>query len=286
MTEKPNLLPPRPLAGAALDDGTAGAHARAPPETRRPADMHLSAWTLGSPAAVDLAVTSGLQMGLLEMSAGDGGLATEVYAAHKRSHLRTAELCEDAGIIFIIEAEGGLGADACGVLRTLARDASRLTAEPPSVRASMATQSLAVSLQRSNALAILRRAPSAAPPLSAPLAAARDQLMYAAAAQPTTTHTYSPLCDAVTPLSDATAAAAGAAPPPPVAHPPSTPAPTPAAASATPNPRSSPPAAADADAAAPPPTLPPPAAGPAPPPAIAGSAADDPAPVQGNLYTD
>ncbi len=73
-----------------------------------------------------------------------------------------AALCAEAGlnfVPFIVEAEGGFGKDARIVLAALADASANLTGEARSVRAEMAKQCLSVSLQRSNALAIARRAP-------------------------------------------------------------------------------------------------------------------------------
>ena len=128
-------------------------------------------------------MTSGLQAGLV-VSACDGTVATERDAERKRNHLQTAAICAEAGLAFIpfvFEAEGGLGREGRSVLSGLARDAARLTGDSPSFRGELASQALAVALQRANALAIARRAPGSAPPLAAPLAAARDQLRIAAA---------------------------------------------------------------------------------------------------------
>eukprot|EP00664_Eupelagonemidae_sp_cell27_P009466 gene9466-7537_t len=68
--------------------------------------------------------------------------------------------------------------DALGVLSDLARASARLTREPHSLRHQQHMQSLAIVLQRANALAILRRAPSSAP-TCAPLRAARSALQSA-----------------------------------------------------------------------------------------------------------
>ena len=99
----------------------------------------------------------------------------------------------------------------------------------------MALQSLSVSLQRSNALAIARRAPGASPPLSDALYGARAQLRFVAAGHAQTSQE---IGNAVYGLQHQSADAATAAPPP-VAGPAVTPSPpTPA-----PAPTTSPPAA-------------------------------------------
>eukprot|EP00660_Eupelagonema_oceanica_P008066 gene8066-biopygen42227 len=238
VAEKAGLLPPRPFIGAAWENGTAGADARCRPAARRPADVYLPAWSGGRPAAIDLAVTSGLQAGLLDLSAVDGGAAAARYADRKRHHLDTAAQCDDAGlkfVPFIFEAEGGLGSEARALLTLLSRDAARLTSEEPAVRDGHAVQALSVSLQRSNALAIARRAVGSAPPLCAPLAAARDHLHLAAAAQPSAPD--APAGAAGNPAAVAAAAA---------------PAPTPAATAAS----STPPCASACGTSPPPPAVP------------------------------
>ena len=131
-------------------------------------------------------MTSGLQCGLLELSAADASVATERYAERKRSYLNTAQLCADAALAFvpfIVEADGGLGKEARSVLANLAGATARLTGDAISLRVEWVMQSLAVRLQRANALAIARRAPGSAPSLAAPLAAAQAQLRFAAALQ-------------------------------------------------------------------------------------------------------
>eukprot|EP00663_Eupelagonemidae_sp_cell21sb_P011775 gene11775-biopygen4742 len=182
MAEKPGLLPPRPPIGGAWENGTSGMAIRSfKAQDRRPADVWLPAWNGGLPAAVDLAVTSGLQSALLDLSAQNGSAATERYAQRKRRYLDTAQQCTDAGlrfVPFIVEAEGGLGKEAHTLVTALAHDSARLTGETPSTRAERALQSLSVALQRANALAIIRRAvgPRSFAP---PLAMAREQLRFA-----------------------------------------------------------------------------------------------------------
>ncbi len=128
----------------------------------------------GLPAAVDLAVTSGLQSALLNLSAVDGAAAAARYEERKRQFLGTAAQCKEAGMLFapfVVEAEGGLGSDARTLLNSLAHDAAKLTGEAPSVSLERATQALSVALHRANAPAIARRAGGPLPP-AAPLAAA------------------------------------------------------------------------------------------------------------------
>eukprot|EP00660_Eupelagonema_oceanica_P019521 gene19521-biopygen901 len=136
-------------------------------EGRRPADVFLPAWSLGKPACLDFAVTSGLSMGALHASAQDGAAATTEYAARKQALLDTASHCTDEGLDFIpmiVEASGGgWGADACQLFHTLSKSAARLTGDTPSDKLEQFHQSLSVCLHRANARAIWRRSPAAAP---------------------------------------------------------------------------------------------------------------------------
>merc|ERR1712096_367626 len=88
--------------------------------------------------ALDFAVTSGLRCGFYFESVNDGAAATIAYEARKRSFLDTAARCKE-GILFlpmIIEASGGAwGAEARKIWSRLAHSISRLTGEPPSIKA-------------------------------------------------------------------------------------------------------------------------------------------------------
>ena len=90
-------------------------------------------------------------------------------------------LCVSQKYVFFEVAEGGYGAAARCLLRQLASHTARLTADEVDVRAEYVTQSLAVKLQRENALAIARRAVNTSQQLAVPLAEARYALAFAAA---------------------------------------------------------------------------------------------------------
>ena len=190
VAEKPGLLPPRLNIGGAWENGLAGsATRRVLAQDRRPADVWLPTWMGGLPAAIDLAVTSGLQSALLELTATDGTAATDRYAERKITYLNTAEQCKESALQsmpFVVEADGSLGREARTIVAKLARDTAKRTGEAPSIRTEWATQALSVALQRANAVAIARRACGPLP-LAPPLAAARAQLQYASAAAATTT---------------------------------------------------------------------------------------------------
>ena len=95
--ERPGLLQPRPLAGSLQESGSE----RAPNADRRPADVYLPRWRRGTPAALDLAVTSGLRRDLVERSAEDGSIAVKLYEDYKRTYLDTEAACQEEGIMFI-----------------------------------------------------------------------------------------------------------------------------------------------------------------------------------------
>eukprot|EP00660_Eupelagonema_oceanica_P019540 gene19540-biopygen43962 len=107
--EKPGLLRPRPCIGAVQEDGRRSEGPRGA-AGRRPADLFFPSSRLGSRAAVDFAVTSGLKSGSLFTTADDGSSAAKAYEARKCAYLDTAAHCKEEGICFIpmiIEASGG-----------------------------------------------------------------------------------------------------------------------------------------------------------------------------------
>ena len=107
---------------------------------RRPADVYLPKWRSGAPAALDLAVTSGQRRDIVNRSAEDGSIATELYEDTKRLYLSTEAKCQEEGITFIpmvYEADGeGWGPAAREVLSILAKNKSILTGEDSSLIAS------------------------------------------------------------------------------------------------------------------------------------------------------
>ena len=157
--EKPGLLEPRPLIGSSYENG----EARDPNVNRRPADVFLPRWRRGAPAALDIAVTSGLRSDLIDKSAVDGSNATTLYEDFKRTHLNTEQLCKDEGITFIpvvCEADGGGWGEAANrVWAELAKHKSIMTGEHSSTIATQLLQTLGLILHRENARAIIRRFP-------------------------------------------------------------------------------------------------------------------------------
>ena len=155
--ERPGLLQPRPLVGINYEDGTS----RASENFRRPADVYLPRWRRGAPAALDFAVTSGLRSDIVNRSALDVSASTKAYEDFKRSHLNTAQACQEEGISFIpmiCEADGGgWGPAAHKVWSELAKNKALASGEQDSTIVSRLLQSLGLILHKENARAILRR---------------------------------------------------------------------------------------------------------------------------------
>ena len=158
--ERPGLLQPRPLTGAVQESGAD----RHPQSLRRPADVYLPRWRRGMPAALDLAVTSGLKTDMVRRSAENGSAAVIAYEDYKRSFLDTDTTCQEEGINFIplmCEADGGAwGPAANTVWSELAKRKSVLTGEQISTTVTRLLQSLGLILHKENARAILRRSPN------------------------------------------------------------------------------------------------------------------------------
>ena len=157
--EKPGLLQPRPNSGAVQESGSS----RSSDGNRRPADVYLPRWQRGTPAALDLAVTSGLQADMVDRSSEDAAAATTSYEDLKRSHLDTENKCRDDGLTFIpivVEADGGgWGKAAHQVWSELAKRKAIIAGERDSTMVSRILQSLGIILHKENARSILRRMP-------------------------------------------------------------------------------------------------------------------------------
>ncbi|CAE7275446.1 unnamed protein product [Symbiodinium sp. KB8] len=154
--EKPGLLPPRLDDAGFPEDGVRTACAR------RPADVWVPSWGLHGPAAFDLAVTVGLRPGRHAAVAAAADRPAADYEARKSSHLNTRAVCEAQGLQFIplvVEANGGWAPSAVRTWKELAAALALRTGEPVSQESDRLYQALAISLQRENARAVLRRIP-------------------------------------------------------------------------------------------------------------------------------
>ena len=131
-------------------------------------DVYVPHWGLHGAAAFDLAVTSGLRIGAVAGSAQDGSRAAADYEARKRSHHNTEATCTAEGLQFVpLVAEACAGGWAPAVTSTwklLARAVAGRTGKFVSVLTERLQQTLALTLQRENARAVLRRAGDAIPP--------------------------------------------------------------------------------------------------------------------------
>ena len=76
---------------------------------RRPADVFLPRWCSGGQAALDVAVTSGLQIGALAAKATDGKSPTTNHQTPKRNHLDTENAYREVGLTFISMTSEGIG---------------------------------------------------------------------------------------------------------------------------------------------------------------------------------
>ena len=174
--EKPGLLQPRPLLGSRCEEGTDMPHLDNASQ-RRPADVFLPRWCSGGPAALDFAITSGLQIGALAATAADGTSPTTDYQSKKRNHLDTENQCREAGLTFIpMVAEGvggGWGNDGQMVWNRCASAIAAATGEQPHAVAEHIYQNMSIIIHKEGARAVLRRLQGAAPSLNPAIDAAR-----------------------------------------------------------------------------------------------------------------
>jgi len=160
--EKLGLLPPRLENGGGLRRWRAARAWSTPNKYLCP--------VLGPYNAVvfDLAITSGLRVGAVAGSAQDGTRSAADYEARKRSHHNTEATCTAEGLQFVpLVAEacaGGWAPAATSTWKLLARAVAGRTGESVSVLTERLQQTLALTLQRENARAVLRRAGDAISP--------------------------------------------------------------------------------------------------------------------------
>ena len=127
--------------------------------------MYVPRFRSGVPAALDFAVTSGLQSSVLHLAAQSEDAATMRYEGLKSDHLDTKSHCESEGITFVpmvVEASGGSwGPEARKIWSRLAKHQAQATGESQSFVANQLLQNMGITLHRENARAVLRRAPRA-----------------------------------------------------------------------------------------------------------------------------
>lgn len=104
----------------------------------------------------------GLRVGATAGSAQDGGRSAADYEARKRAHQNSQTTCDAEGLQFVpLVAEacaGGWAPTAASTWKHLARTVAGRTGEAASVLTERLQQTLALTLQRENARAILRGA--------------------------------------------------------------------------------------------------------------------------------
>ena len=130
-------------------------------ERRRPADVYLPAWSAGSPAALDFAVTAPQRQEIVMQAARTGLAAAKAYSEHKKAHLNTQGLCSEAGIDFIpmvAETSGAWAPSAMNVLKQMAASVATCSGRKPEIVMQQILQNAAIRIRRANARATLRRA--------------------------------------------------------------------------------------------------------------------------------
>ena len=94
------------------------------------------------------------------MASREGLAAAKSYSDTKRSYLRTAELCSEAGVEFqpmVCESTGAWAVEAVHVLGHLARLAADATGGDPATVLARTLQQTSVTVRRATARALLRR---------------------------------------------------------------------------------------------------------------------------------
>ena len=145
--EKSDLLPPRPDH---------------PSETgrRRPADVYIPSWEFGTPAALDLAITSPQRQVSLGAASLASGAAATSYEDYKRHFLDTESQCVAQGVAFlpiVAESSGGWGPSAMRFWRKLSASAGRQSSRSEEERLPQYLEGLSVAIRRASARAVLKR---------------------------------------------------------------------------------------------------------------------------------
>ncbi len=131
-------------------------------ELRRPADVFIPVWWGGRPAAFDAAITSGTIPRRRVRAARDAVLLLREYEEFKRSYLDTDAACKREGIEFcpfVLEADGGVGPSASGIVRKLADDAAVCSGLPRPTVIERVRQELSLAVAMANSSALIRRRP-------------------------------------------------------------------------------------------------------------------------------
>ena len=140
--------------------------------------MYLPTWSNGSPACLDLAITSPFRRDYVQAASETAGAAAEAYEAFKRAHLDTAADCVAQGMAFIpmvAERTGGWGKSGICTLKALARAQASRSGEDIGPILALQLSRLCAAVRQNGARAVLRRSapPAASSQQAATMAAAR-----------------------------------------------------------------------------------------------------------------
>ena len=128
---------------------------------RRPADVYLPRWQLGTPAALDLAIVSPQRQGALDSGASrQAGAAAAAYEEDKVAYQNTGAQCHAQGLQFIplvAESSGGWGKPGAKTLYQIAKAASTQDDRDVDDVLVQYDQRLSVVIRRAHGEAVLRR---------------------------------------------------------------------------------------------------------------------------------
>ena len=98
--------------------------------------MYVPAWINGSPAAFDFAITAPQRQGIVNQAAQVPLASASAYAAKKRQHLNTEQMCAASGVEFIpmvAESTGAWEPTAWKVLAQIAQTRATRTKDNKAV---------------------------------------------------------------------------------------------------------------------------------------------------------
>ena len=127
---------------------------------RRPGDIYIPQWPGGQCIAMDFAVTSPLQIALVQAAAESPLAAARAYEERKFADRRTSQRCLDHGVRLVpmvVESMGGWGPEAQKAFKVIARALSSSTGLPHGLAVAQMYESLSVKLMRAVARSTLAR---------------------------------------------------------------------------------------------------------------------------------